>query len=259
MNNIPLVIKLGGAVLSNTSVLQQLFTTIQAYQNKSHRPLIIVHGGGYLVDDLMDKCHLKVVKKEGLRVTPKSEIPLITGALAGTANKLLLAEALKQHLPSVGLCLADGNSCKVTQMDPELGNVGIASVGDPQLLTHLLEAKFLPIISSIGIDKKGELMNVNADQAAVAIAMTLNAQLVLLSDVSGVLDGKGNLISTLTPTLADELMAEGVINGGMLVKVKAAFDAAKELGRPIEVASWRYPEKLETLFSGKNIGTTFCL
>ncbi|GAM56122.1 acrtylglutamate kinase [Vibrio ishigakensis] len=101
------------------------------------------------------------------------------------------------------------------------------------------------------------MMNVNADQAAVAVAGALDAELVLLSDVSGVLDGKGHLLENLNQQQADELIEGQVITDGMIVKVQAALQAASDLGRPIQVASWRYPEKLDQLFAGQNVGTLF--
>ena len=253
----PLVIKLGGAALSCTDTLQQLFNAIKGYQQQAKRELVIVHGGGYLVDDLMEKLQLETVKKNGLRVTPYDQIPVIAGALAGTANKLLQGEAVKNGLNAIGLCLADGGLCKVEELDPELGAVGRASAGTPEVVSAILATGALPIISSIGLTDKGQMMNVNADQAAVAVASSLDAELVLLSDVSGVLDGKGHLLPNLNQKEADELIQGKVITDGMIVKVQAALEAANELGRPIEVATWRYPEKLSELFSGKSIGTQF--
>ncbi|KXF82766.1 acetylglutamate kinase [Enterovibrio coralii] len=253
----PLVVKLGGAALSCTETLEKLFSTISQYKESAHRDLVIVHGGGYLVDDLMKALNLKVEKKQGLRVTPKDQINVVAGALAGTANKLLQGEAIKSGINAIGLSLADGGLCQIEQLDPELGNVGKASPGNSSVLQAILATGAVPIISSIGIDGDGELMNVNADQAAVAVAAALDAELVLLSDVSGVLNGKGKLMPTLDEKLANELIESGVITDGMIVKVRAAFDAAKALGRPIEVATWRYPEKLAELFGGSNIGTRF--
>lgn len=253
----PLVIKLGGAALSCSSTLSKLFNAIESYQKQAQRELVIVHGGGYLVDELMEKLQLETVKKNGLRVTPYDQIPVIAGALAGTANKLLQGEAIKNGLNAVGLSLADGGLCKVEELDPELGAVGRATAGDATVLKAILSTGAIPIISSIGIDASGQLMNVNADQAAVAVASALKAELVLLSDVSGVLDGKGHLLAHLNKKEADALIKGKVITDGMIVKVQAALDAANELGRPIEVATWRYPEKLTELFSGKSIGTQF--
>ncbi|QUJ67245.1 acetylglutamate kinase [Photobacterium sp. GJ3] len=259
MEQSPLVIKLGGAVLSCSDTLEKVFGAISAYQAKANRPLLLVHGGGYLVDDLMKQLNLPTVKKQGLRVTPVDQIGVIAGALAGTANKMLQGQALKSGVNVVGLSLADGGLCQVTELDPELGAVGKAAPGNSALVASIMAAGYLPIISSIGLTADGALMNVNADQAAVAVAAALDAELVLLSDVSGVLDGKGHLIDSLSEAKADSLIEQAVITDGMIVKVKAAFDAAKGLGRPVEIAGWRYPDKLQALFEGEQIGTRFVL
>lgn len=253
----PLVVKLGGAALSCSETLSKLFGAMAQYQAEAQRPLVIVHGGGYIVDELMEKLQLKTVKKDGLRVTPYDQIGYITGALAGTANKLLQGQAIKDGLNAVGLSLADGGLCQVEELDPELGAVGLAKPGKADVVNALLAAGALPIISSIGMTSEGQLMNVNADQAAVAVAAALDAELVLLSDVSGVLDGKGHLIHSLNQQQADALIEAKVITDGMIVKVRAALEAAQDLGRPIEVATWRYPEKLAQLFAGQSIGTQF--
>ncbi|MEI7064381.1 acetylglutamate kinase [Dickeya chrysanthemi] len=251
----PLIIKLGGVLLDSEEALERLFTALVAYRQQHQRPLVIVHGGGCLVDDLMKKLSLPVVKKNGLRVTPADQIDIITGALAGSANKTLLAWALRHGINAVGLSLADGGSTVVTQLNDELGHVGKAQAGSPALLNTLLNAGYLPVISSIGITAGGELMNVNADQAATALAQTLGADLILLSDVSGILDGKGQRIAEMTAGKAEELIAQGIITDGMIVKVNAALDAARALGRPVDIASWRHAEQLPALFNGVSIGT----
>ncbi|KAA8725537.1 MAG: acetylglutamate kinase [Ewingella americana] len=251
----PLVIKLGGVLLDNEEALERLFMALVTYRQQYQRPLVIVHGGGYLVDELMKKLNLPVVKKAGLRVTPADQIDIITGALAGSANKTLLAWAVKNDINAVGLSLADGGSVVVTQLSEELGNVGKAEVGSPALINTLTGAGYLPIISSIGITAAGELMNVNADQAATALAATLGADLILLSDVSGILDGKGQRIPEMTTQKAEQLIEQGIITDGMIVKVHAALDAARSLGRPVDIASWRHAEQLPALFNGTAIGT----
>ena len=219
----PLIIKLGGVLLDSEEALERLFTALDVYRQEHQRPLVIVHGGGCVVDELMKQLSLPVVKKNGLRVTPADQIDIITGALAGTANKTLLAWAVKHKINAVGLSLADGGSVAVTQLDPALGHVGHAVPGTPALLNTLLGAGYLPVVSSIGITAEGQLMNVNADQAATALAATLGAQ--------------------------------GIITDGMVVKVNAALDAARTLGRPVDIASWRNAEKLPALFNGVSIGT----
>ncbi|MCG6202642.1 acetylglutamate kinase, partial [Psychromonas antarctica] len=173
---------------------------------------------------------------------------------AGTSNKLLMAKALQAGLSAVGLSLADGYSCKVTQLDPELGAVGVCSANNPSLINGLLKAGHLPVISSIGIGEDGRLYNVNADQAAIAICELVDAELVFLSDVDGVWDAQKQVIPELNAQLADTLMAENVIQDGMAVKVKAALQAANKLGYVI-LASWKNPENLVSLLAGKAVGT----
>ncbi|GAB2946820.1 acetylglutamate kinase [Hafnia psychrotolerans] len=251
----PLVIKLGGVLLDNEEALERLFMALVTYRQQYQRPLVIVHGGGCLVDELMKKLNLPVVKKAGLRVTPADQIDIITGALAGSANKALLAWAIKSNINAVGLSLADGGSVSVTQLSEDLGNVGKAEAGSPVLINTLTGAGYLPIVSSIGITASGELMNVNADQAATALAATLGADLILLSDVSGILDGKGQRIPEMSAEAAELLIEQGIITDGMIVKVHAALDAARTLGRPVDIASWRHAEQLPALFNGVAIGT----
>ncbi len=255
----PLVIKLGGAALDCAETLSKLFGAIAQYQNQSQRSIVIVHGGGYLVDELMAKLQLQSVKKDGLRVTPYDQLPIIAGALAGTANKMLHGQPIKDGSNAVGLSLADGGLCHVEELDPELGAGGKATPGDSTLLQAILATGAIPIISSIGLTAQGQMMNVNADQAAVAVAGALDAELVLLSDVSGVLDGKGHHIATLDAKQADALIAGKVITDGMIVKVKAALEAAQDLGRPIEVATWRYQRSSPSYLAAKTSAPVFYL
>lgn len=251
----PLVIKLGGVLLDTPKAMENLFTALANYQQNYARPLVIVHGGGCVVDELMQRLNLPVQKKNGLRVTPSDQIDIIVGALAGIANKTLVAQAAKFNLNPVGLCLADANLTKATQLDPELGHVATVTPKNPALLDNLLGGAFLPIISSIAVDDEGLLMNVNADQAATAISALINADLVMLSDVDGVLDENKQLLSQLNGSQIQQLIADKVITDGMIVKVKAALDAAKMLNRGVDIANWKYPEKLTALFAGEIIGT----
>lgn len=248
----PLIIKLGGTLLESNDALAALFTTLKTFINEVKRPLVLVHGGGVLVDNQLSAMGLSSTKKNGLRVTPLEHIGVITGALAGTANKLLLAQALAHNINSVGLCLGDGGLCRVSQLSPELGSVGQVDGGDASLISTLLNAGYMPVVSSIGITADGGLMNVNADQAATAIAEVLNADLVMLSDVSGILDGERQLINSLNEASALELMEQGVIKDGMAVKVQAALQATKKLGKPVAVGSWRNPEQLLSLLAGES-------
>lgn len=251
----PLVIKLGGVLLESDDAMMRLFNALVDYQKSYRRHVLIIHGGGRLIDNLMRKLSLPVVKKNGLRITLSEHIDIITGALAGTANKTLLAWALKYKINAVGLCLADGKSVDVEKLDEDLGHVGKARPGSPLFLRNLCKQGFLPIISSIGITNDGLLMNVNADLAATALATTLQAHLILLSDISSILDGKGQRITEINTIKAKQLIAQGIITNGMIVKVNAALEAARVLNRPVDIASWQNTEALKLLFNGINIGT----
>ncbi len=251
------MIKIGGAILDGYSqgkvaALNALLTVIASLNNQ---PVVLVHGGGCIVDEMLAQAGFVTEKKHGLRVTPKAQMPMISGALAGNVNKAIVASAASLKLPAVGLSLVDGEMVQCQLSPMQLGQVGVPYPYNSALLDTLLKAKFLPIISSIGALENGELVNVNADDAAVAICQLLNAELVLLTDVNGVKDGAGKYLSSLDQQLAQELISSGVIAGGMTAKVNAALQAANKLRRSIAVASWQSPEQIVDLLNGANIGT----
>ena len=248
----PLVIKVGGAILTNEDALTQLFQVIKQADNHQ---IVLVHGGGFVVDNMLCQAGYTTKKINGLRVTPKHQMPIISGALSGYVNKTLVAKANQQGLMGVGLSLADGNMTKAQLCDEKLDAVGRVSAHSSVLLDQLLKAGCLPIISSIGALENGQLVNVNADDAAVAICQLLNAQLLLLTDVNGVKDADGNYLKELDQVLAEQLIDQGVIAGGMTAKVNAALQAANHLRRTIAVASWQSPEQILMLAAGQAIGT----
>jgi len=248
----PLVIKIGGAILEKESALSNLLDVIKQLHNKS---IVLVHGGGCVVDDMLAQAGFSTVKKHGLRVTPKEQIGLISGALAGTVNKSIVAIANSINLSAVGLSLTDGDMVNCVLSTQNLGQVGIPSPKNSLLLDALLKENFLPVISSIGGLNNGDLVNVNADDAAVAICQLLNAELLLLTDVNGVKGEDGEYLSSLNTEQAEKLIEQGVITGGMTAKVNAALHAAIQLRRSIAVASWQFPEQIIYLLDGDNIGT----
>lgn len=248
----PLVIKIGGAILEKEDALNALLAVIADLKNQ---PVVLVHGGGCVVDEMLSQAGFATEKKNGLRVTPKEQIPVISGALAGNVNKAIVANANRFSLNAVGLSLADGNMVKCSISPLGLGAVGQPTANQSTLLDNLLKNDFLPIVSSIGALDNGELVNVNADDAAVVICQLLNAELLLLTDVNGVMDGNGNYLSDLTAKEAKLLIHSGVIHGGMTAKVNAAFHAANQLRRSIAVASWQSPEQIVNLLQGDAVGT----
>ena len=251
-SNKPLVIKIGGAILEKKDALADLLKIIASLKNQ---PVVLVHGGGCVVDEVLSQAGFITDKKHGLRVTPKEQMSLIAGALAGSVNKAIVATAASLKLQAVGLSLIDGGMVSCRLSDKNLGMVGEPSAHNSKLLDTLLDANFLPIVSSIGSLANGELVNVNADDAAVAICKLLNAELLLLTDVNGVKDANGDYIVSLNKAQANLLIQQGVIAGGMTAKVNAALHAASQLRRSIAVASWQSPEKIINLIKGDAIGT----
>ena len=231
-----LVIKVGGAILDNADALRRLLSDIRDRQTV--RPVVLVHGGGALVDQLLARLGFVSEKRDGLRVTPHEQMPIIAGALAGTANKTICSEAQTLGINAVGLSLIDAGITQCTLLDAAYGAVGVAHPGRSELLDLLLAKQFLPVISSVGASADGTLLNINADQAATAIAKLLTADLWLLSDVAGVLDANKRLLTSLDSAEIQRLTSAGVISAGMQVKTTAALEASAALGKPVTIASW---------------------
>lgn len=236
MSRSPIVIKVGGALLEDSAAMSRLFSSIK--EVKKSRPVVVVHGGGPLVETLMASLGLSSNKLDGLRVTPDEHMPYICGALAGTANKKLCAAAIATGLSPVGLSLLDGDMVTCEPMAEQYGAVGVPTSANAGFLKSVLAQSSLPIVSSIGSSPQGRLLNINADQAATVIAELLDAELLLLSNVEGVLDGDKQLISELTETHIHTLSQQGVIIDGMKVKVDAAMQSALSLSRAVYIASW---------------------
>lgn len=248
----PLVIKIGGAILEKADALKALLVELAKLKDQQ---VVLVHGGGSSVDAQLKQAGFTTEKKDGKRITPAEQMPIIAGTLAGYVNKTIVGQANNLNLGAVGLSLGDGNmvSCKLA--DPQLGNVGDPAPNDKKLLTALLNAGLFPVVSSIGALDNGELVNVNADDAAVAICQLLEAELLLLTDVPGVKGAGGEWLVELGSKQAAQLIEQGVIAGGMTAKVNAALLAANQLRRSIAVASWQSPELIANLLAGDNVGT----
>lgn len=245
------VVKLSGKALGGVEELSKLFTACHGQK------LVVVHGGGVEVDALFKALNLEVKKKNGLRVSPREQMPYISAALAGMCNKGLQALAIKNGLNALGMLASDGKTITVRQLSEDLGMVGAVEPNDKKYLTLLLENGYTPIIASLAHDDNGDLYNVNADDAALAIARVLNAPLYYISDVPGVLDKEGKLIDELDENKVNALIADGTIYGGMTVKVKSAIDATKLIKKPVYIASFKDPNLAKNLISRSRLGTVF--
>lgn len=233
----PVVFKLGGEALTNQQALVEFLQQVKTIQQQ--RGVVIVHGGGPQVEEMMQACQLTTVKVEGLRATPKSHLPFVIGSLAGVASQQLLSACKKVNLNAVALSLADADLFSAKVKGPKLGAVGEVSPNNPKAIKALLENQFVVVLNSIGCDDQGNSLNINADDAAVAAAQLLDADLCLLSNVPGVLNEEKQLIPTLNQESIESYIRQGVISDGMIVKVNAAYQAAQCLRRPVNIGSWQ--------------------
>ncbi len=254
------VVKLGGALLDDSSALSATIDSICALHTARPGSVIVVHGGGSSVDRHLARLGMPTEKRDGIRLTPPEQMIEISAVLSGRVNATIIAELLARGSSAVGLSLADGfltSSITTTRYPFNPGCVGEVVGGDAKLVHTLLHAGFLPIISSVAVDAGGDLLNVNADDAAAAIARIVGAtRLVFLTDVSGVLDQDGALISQITASEVATLIEQGVIYGGMIPKINNALATATETGICVVIAGWRDKNILARLADGESVGST---
>jgi len=193
---------------------------------------VIVHGGGPQIEATLERMGKRSTFVDGLRVTDDETMEVVEMVLCGKVNREVVSLVQEGGGRAVGLTGNDGNMIRVTQRledDRELGRVGRVVQVDPEPIVAVTMAGFVPVIAPIGVDERGVTHNVNADEAAGAIAAALGAEkLILLTDVPGVKDAAGSLLPVLSVEEARKRIAEGTIRGGMIPKVEcciAALDA----------------------------------
>jgi acetylglutamate kinase len=254
------VVKLGGALLDDSAALSATIDSICALHTARPGSVIVVHGGGSSVDRHLARLGMPTEKRDGIRLTPPDQMIEISAVLSGRVNATIVAELLARGSSAVGLSLADGfltSSITTTRYPFNPGRVGEVVGGDAKLVHTLLHAGFLPIISSVAVDAGGDLLNVNADDAAAAIARIVGAtRLIFLTDVFGVLDQDGALISQITASEVATLIEQGVIYGGMIPKINNALATATETGICVVIAGWRDKNILARLADGESVGST---
>ncbi len=260
----PLVMKLGGALLDDPSANASFFVVLAQFIQHNQN-VVLVHGGGKSVDRHLELLGFKSEKRDGIRISPAEHMQEIASVLAGQLNARLVGLLQSRGVNAVGLTLADGATTtarKTQKFAFDTGRVGEITGGDPSLIQTLLRNGCTPIFSSIGMDSAGELLNINADEAAAAIARLVSArQLVLLTDVAGVKDNDGNIISSLDRAGVERLTQNGVITGGMIAKVRGALEASEQAGVATLVAGWNDVNVLQTLSNagGENFSGTLFL
>lgn len=253
-----IVIKIGGKPASNLETLDALLGDLKEL-SKTYSP-VLVHGGGADVSDMSRRLGLEPVFVNGLRQTSPEEMQVVEMVLAGSVNNRLLRRCLKIQLPAIGLCGADSGLFLAESADPaNSSRTGRIIKSDPQVLIDLARASYLPVVSSVSSDPEGMgAFNINADDAAMALAQALKAEaLIFLSDIPGILH-QGSVLHDLNQEAAEKAIAEGIITGGMIPKVRSSLGALTSGLGTVIIGGYTALGDLEKFLQGK-LGTSLHL
>ncbi len=235
------VIKYGGHAMGDAALADAFARDIVLLKQVGIEP-IIVHGGGPQIGAMLERLKIKSEFVDGLRVTDAETVEIVEMVLSGSINKQIVSAINAAGGRAVGLSGKDGNLMSVRKLRRtrretdsniekilDLGFVGDPSHVDPELLDSLTSADIIPVIAPIGVGEDGATYNVNADTAAGAIASAVNAaRLLMLTDVTGVLDKEGGLIADIGVEQARLLIEDGTISGGMIPKVETCIEAVEK-------------------------------
>ena len=222
------VVKYGGNAMINETLKQQVMEDIVLLWLVGVK-VVLVHGGGPEISELMEKLGKKPVFVDGLRVTDKETVDIVQMVLAGKVNKTLVNLLEARGGKAMGISGIDGRLIEAEMRDERLGYVGDIKKIHIKPITDLLEKGYIPVVSTVGCDREGNTYNINGDTAAARIAGALEAErLIMMTDIAGVLrdkDDPSTLIPEITVSEAHALRAEGVISGGMIPKVDCCIEA----------------------------------
>ncbi len=255
------VIKYGGNAMINEDLKNAVMGDI-ALLSLIGVKVVLVHGGGPEINDMLGKIGKKSEWVDGLRVTDKETVDIVQMVLAGKVNKSLVALLGRLGSKAVGLCGADGQLIKATVKDERLGYVGEITEINPEPILDLLEKGYVPVISTTACDDDGNIYNINADTAAAKIAGTLKAEcMISMTDIAGILRDKDDP-STLIPKIyvsdIPQLVHEGIISGGMIPKIDCCGEAIRRGVNKVFILDGTVPHSLliETL-TDEGLGTMF--
>ena len=253
------VVKYGGNAMINLELKEQVMEDIVLLWLTGVK-VVLVHGGGPEISDMMNKLGKKSEFVNGLRVTDKETVDIAQMVLAGKINKSLVTYLEAKGGKAMGISGMDGRLIEAKIKDERLGYVGEITKINIQPVSDLLEKGYIPVVSTIGCDREGNTYNINADTAAAHIAGALNAKrLIMMTDIAGVLKDKDDP-STLIPDIrvseAKKLFDEGVISGGMIPKVDCCIEAISRGVKKVIIMDGRVPHSiLMELFTDEGAGT----
>lgn len=253
------VIKYGGNAMINEQLKEQVMEDIVLLHLIGVK-VVVVHGGGPEISDLMKKLGKETEFIDGLRVTDKETIDIVQMALAGKVNKTLVNLIEMKGGKAMGISGMDGRLIEAKPQSKKLGYVGKVTKINVAPITDLLEKGYIPVISTLGCDKEGNTYNINGDTAAAHIAGALKAKrLIMMTDIAGVLrdkDDPSTLIPDMTVSEAKALYDEGVISGGMIPKVDCCIEAVGKGVDKVIIMDGRVPHSiLMELLTNEGAGT----
>ena len=250
------VIKFGGHAMGSDEAMETFARDIVLMQQVGVNP-VIVHGGGPMINKMLQRLDIKSEFVDGKRVTDAATMEVVEMVLSGLVNKRIVQAINAQGGCAVGLSGKDANLITCDPADPKLGLVGIPRDIDPTLLNKLFEADMIPVIAPLGAGDNGETFNINGDTVAGSIAANLKAdRLLLLTDISGVKNAKGEVLTELTPEKIRDLTASGVIARGMIPKTETALMAIEGGVRAVVILDGRAPNAcLLELFTDHGAGS----
>ncbi len=254
-----IVVKYGGNAMINEELKNDVMRDLVLLNTIGIR-VVLVHGGGPEISDMLKRVGKESKFVNGLRVTDEETVEIVQMVLAGKINKTLVNHLQNSGGKAIGLTGTDGHLIEAEMKNPDLGYVGEITKINIEPVNDLLEKGYIPVISTVGCDKEGNIYNINADTAAARIASALGAEsLILMTDIVGLLrdkDDESTLISSVCVSEAPLLMREGVISGGMIPKIECCVEAIRQGVNKVFIIDGRVPHALlmETL-TDEGIGT----
>ena len=264
-----LVIKFGGNAMIDEQLKQSFARDIVLMKLVGMNP-VIVHGGGPQIGDLLEKLNIESHFVDGMRVTDSKTMDVVEMVLGGAVNKEIVSLINHAGGKAIGITGKDGQlitarKMLVTRKNPEMAAPEIIDIGQVGEVEHintavidmLTNGDFIPVIAPIGVDREGNSYNINADLVAGKIAEVLQAEkLLLLTNIAGLQDRDGNVLTGLSTEQVDDLIADGTITGGMLPKIRCALDAVKANVRSAHIIDGRVSHAiLLEIFTDEGVGT----
>lgn len=263
-----MVVKYGGNAMTDPELESSFARDIVLLKTVGIHP-VVVHGGGPQVDKLMAELGRTSDRIDGMRVTDESTMHVVEMVLGGSVNKSIVNLINKHGGQAIGMTGKDANLIRAKKLpmtktdekgnkrEIDLGYVGEVTHINREVIELMINTDFIPVIAPLGVDEKGDTYNINADLVAGQVATAMQAEkLILLSNIKGVLDEAGEIITGLTPTKVDELIAEGTISGGMIPKVQCALDAVRGGVKSAVIVDGRVPNAtLLEIFTKEGVGT----